>query len=70
MKAMMIRIELFCLYSFQCGNMGIEVLTAMLHSFANLAAIIIELGLIFPGSITKGSLPFLERVSLSSFPQY
>ena len=38
----------------------------MLHSVANFAAIITEFGLFFPGSITKGSLPFLERVIKSS----
>jgi len=64
---MMIGLELIFLYSFQCGNMGTPFLTTMLHSVANLAAVITELGLFFPGSITKGSLPFLERVILSSF---
>jgi len=63
----MIGLILFFLYSFQCGNIGIWPLTVILHSVANLAAIVTELGLDFPGSITKGSLPFLERVIRSSF---
>jgi hypothetical protein len=41
------------LYSFQCGNMGIWLMIAMLHSVANLATIINELGLFFTGLITN-----------------
>jgi hypothetical protein len=50
---MMIGLELVSLYSFQCENMGIWLMIAMLHSVANLATIINELGLFFTGLITN-----------------
>jgi hypothetical protein len=65
---MMIGLELVSLYSFQCGNMGIWLMIAMLHSVANLATIINELGLFFTGLITKVYLSSSESCDQVFFP--